>query len=134
MRAVRGLVLALTVLSALVLPIHAQSIASVEVDSARITVGDRITMTVTVEHPDGAHLTSVPAFDRAQEHVVVLDQWGDYLSVELATGEAQLTPRKAGEKGEWGGTSGFVMSLDDRFGYQTNEAGVMQATRLSVGG
>ncbi|MGE0158135.1 MAG: BatD family protein [Gemmatimonadales bacterium] len=35
-------------------PAEAQSTATVEVDSTHITVGDRITMTVRVEHPPGA--------------------------------------------------------------------------------
>jgi hypothetical protein len=35
-------------------PLRAQSTATVQVDSTRMTVGDRITMTVTVEHPAGA--------------------------------------------------------------------------------
>ena len=41
-----GILLAL----ALAAPLHAQSRVSIEVDSTRVTVGDRITMTVRIQH------------------------------------------------------------------------------------
>jgi len=44
-------------------PLGAQSSVSVAVDSARVTVGDRLTMTVTVEHPAGATVTWPDSLD-----------------------------------------------------------------------
>jgi hypothetical protein len=53
-RALAGVMVALL----LVAPtLRAQSTAAVDVDSARVTVGDRIAMTVIVEHPAGATVT-----------------------------------------------------------------------------
>ena len=45
--------------------LRAQSTAMVEVDSTRVTVGDRITMTVTVDHPEGATVTWPDSLDVA---------------------------------------------------------------------
>ena len=47
------------------LPLCAQSSATVEVDSARVTVGDRITMTVTVDHPAGTTVAWPDSLDVA---------------------------------------------------------------------
>jgi hypothetical protein len=52
------------------LPLTAQSRITTTVDTARVTVGDRITMTVTVEHPEGAHVVWPDSLDLAPFEVV----------------------------------------------------------------
>jgi len=71
-RARRPRSLAVLVVAALAVPGHAwgQSTASVQVDSTRMTVGDRITMTVTVEHAPGAVVTWPDSLDLAPFEVL----------------------------------------------------------------
>lgn len=52
-RVARALAAAVLMLLGVRMPVYAQSRAVVDVDSANVTVGDRITTTVTVEHPAG---------------------------------------------------------------------------------
>lgn len=57
MRTAFGLVtLALLATPVLATPLAAQSRVRAEIDTATVTVGDRITMRVTVDHPAGAHV------------------------------------------------------------------------------
>jgi hypothetical protein len=73
-------------------PLGAQSRVSTEVDSTHVTVGDRITLTVTVEHPSSSSVA-----------------WPD--SLELAPFEVldvRTTPARSADRGL---TSSMVLSL-----------------------
>jgi hypothetical protein len=52
--------------------IAAQSTVTVAVDSSRVTVGDRITMTVAVEHPAGASVTWPDSLDLSPFEVLAV--------------------------------------------------------------
>jgi hypothetical protein len=68
-RLLAGLILALPVAAP---ALGAQSAASVAVDSAKVTVGDRITMTVTVDHPAGASVTWPDSLDLSPFEVLAV--------------------------------------------------------------
>ena len=68
-----GLAVALAVYAtacALAAPLAAQSRVSTQVDSTHVTVGDRVTMTVAVEHPPSARVTLPDSLDLAPFEVL----------------------------------------------------------------
>ncbi len=87
---VRSLVGAL-VLVALASPLRAQSRVSTDVDSTRVTVGDRITMTVTVEHPASARVTWPDSLDLAPFEVLGVRELPRAASGEVARAALVLT-------------------------------------------
>jgi hypothetical protein len=71
MRPLLALVMMVTLLAAAP-ALGAQSSVTVAVDSARMTVGDRLTMTVTVEHPAGASVTWPDSLDLSPFEVLAV--------------------------------------------------------------
>jgi hypothetical protein len=71
MRIARGLAVMAALLTAAP-ALGAQSTVSVVVDSAHVTVGDRVTMTVTVEHPAGASVTWPDSLDLSPFEVLAV--------------------------------------------------------------
>lgn len=86
----RGLVGTFLVV-ALASPLHAQSRVSTDVDSTRVTVGDRITMTVTVEHPASGRVTWPDSLDLAPFEVLGVRELPPDASGEGARSAVALT-------------------------------------------
>jgi hypothetical protein len=76
---------------ALASPLHAQSRVATEVDSTRVTVGDRITMTVTVEHPASARVTWPDSLDLAPFEVLGVRELPPSGSGDVARSAVSLT-------------------------------------------
>lgn len=72
-------------------PLQAQSRVSTEVDSTRVTVGDRITMTVTVEHASSARATWPDSLDLAPFEVLGARELPPEVSGDVARSGLALT-------------------------------------------
>ena len=77
--------------SALAAPLAAQSRVSTQVDSTRVTVGDRITMTVTVEHPASARVTWPDSLDLTPFEVLEARAQPDEATGDVARSSAVMT-------------------------------------------
>lgn len=86
----RGLVAALLWV-ALASPLQAQSRVSTDVDSTRVTVGDRITMTVTVEHAPSSRVTWPDSLDLAPFEVLGVQELPPEESGDVARSAVALT-------------------------------------------
>ena len=72
-------------------PLAAQARVSTQVDSTRVTVGDRITMTVTVEHPTAARVTWPDSLDLAPFEVLEVRALPGEATGDIAHARAVLT-------------------------------------------
>ena len=72
-------------------PISAQSRIEIEIDTLRVTVGDRVTMTVSVEHPAGAHVEWPDSVDLAPFEVVEMRETPPAAADGLTRSTAVLT-------------------------------------------
>ncbi|MEQ1856669.1 MAG: BatD family protein [Longimicrobiales bacterium] len=122
----------LVVMAALAAPVVAQSRVTTEVDTTHVTVGDRVTLTVTVEHPSTSTVAWPDSLDLGPFEVLTAQALADQSAGDVTNSSLALS-LAAFELGTLEIPSFEVVVTDPRGGVETLATNPVGVEVVSVG-